>query len=143
MDLTIEILHNGKVYAEIQGLCRSLGLSWFDFIMRFFDRRRQFTPGITALYDDFSHGMSARLWDDRASLERAVIENFEAMQADDRGTNEMSMGKATAFFDLFQEINNVLFAELRDWLKENGRLDDLCLPMSTNSPASAACARST
>lgn len=125
MDLTIEILHNGKVYAEIQGLCRSLGLSWFDFIMRFFDKRRQFTPGITALYDDFSHGMSARLWDDRASLERAVIENFDAMQADDRGTNEMSMGKATAFFDLFQEINNVLFAELRDWLKENGRLDDL------------------
>ena len=31
MDLTIEILHNGKVYAEVQGLCRSLGLSWFDF----------------------------------------------------------------------------------------------------------------
>ena len=125
MDLTIEILHNGKVYVEIQGLCRSLGLSWFDFIMRFYDRRRTFTPGITRLYDDFTHGMSARLWDERAELERAVAENFEGMQADDRGTNEMSMGKATAFFDLFREINDVLFADLRAWLQELGLLDEL------------------
>lgn len=125
MDLTIEILHNGKVYAEIQGLCRSLGISWFNFIMRFYDRRRTFTPGVTHLYDDFSQGMSARLWDERVDLERAVTENFEAMQADDRGTNEMSMGKATAFFELFTEINEILFADLTAWLKELGLLDEL------------------
>lgn len=125
MDLTIEILHNGKVYAEIQGLCRSLGLSWFDFIMRFYDRRRTFAPEITQLYDDFSHGMSARLWDERAALEQAVTDNFEALQGDDRGTNEMSMGKATAFFDLFDEINQILFADLRIWLKELGLLDEM------------------
>lgn len=123
MDLTVEILHNGKVYAEIQGLCRSLELSWFDFIMRFYDKRRQFTPGIAALYDEFSKGMSARLWDDRPSLERSVAENFEAVLNNERGTNEMSMGKATAFFDLFREINSVLFAEMKAWLQELGRLD--------------------
>jgi radical SAM superfamily enzyme YgiQ (UPF0313 family) len=123
MDLTVEILHNGKVYAEIQGLCRSLGLSWFDFIMRFYDKRRTFTPGITGLYDEFSKGMSARLWDERAALERFVAENFDRIVSDERGTNEMSMGKATAFFELFREINEVLFAEMRSWLKELGRLD--------------------
>lgn len=125
MDLTVEILHNGKVYAELQGLCRSLGLSWFDFIMRFYDRRRQFTPGITAMYDEFSRGMSARLWGDRRSLEKAVVENFESVQNNERGTNEMSMGKATAFFDLFGEINDALFAEAKAWLKELGRLDPI------------------
>ena len=125
MDLTVEILHNGKVYAEIQGLCKSLGLSWFDFIMRFFDKRRAFTPGITRLYDEFSQGMSARLWPDRPSLARSVIENIEEMLRDERGTNEMSMGKATAFFNLFEEINDVLFAELRAWLEEHGRLDEV------------------
>lgn len=125
MDLTIEILHNGRVYLEIQGLCKSLGISWFDFMMRFYDRRRALSPGITHLFDNFSHGMSARLWDKRSELECSVEENFEAMQSDDRGTNEMSMGKATAFFDLFKEINEVLFADLCVWLEELGLLDDL------------------
>lgn len=125
MDLTIEILHNGKVYAEIQNLCKSLGLSWFDFIMRFYEKRRTYSSQITKLYDEFSQGMSARLWDDQFALERSVTENIDAMLRDERGTNEMSMGKATAFFELFDEINDVLFAELRLWLSEGGRLDDL------------------
>ncbi|MBI1206611.1 MAG: radical SAM protein [Azospirillum sp.] len=125
MDLTVEILHNGKVYAEIQGLCKSLELSWFDFIMRFFEKRRSFTVGIRRLYDEFSQGMSARLWPDQATLERSVAENIDEMLRDERGTNEMSMGKATAFFVLFDEINDVLFAELRGWLGELGLLDEL------------------
>lgn len=124
MDLTVEILHNGKVYAEIQGLCASLGLPWFDFMMRFYERRRTFTPGITRLYDEFSKGMSARLWPDRHALAAAVSENIDEMLRDERGTNEMSMGKATAFFELFDEINHVLFTELRQWLGELGRLDE-------------------
>jgi radical SAM superfamily enzyme YgiQ (UPF0313 family) len=123
MDLTVEILHNGKVYAEIQGVCAAQGLSWFDFIMRFFDKRRTFTPGITRLYDEFSRGMSARLWPDRESLAAWVEANIDEMLRDERGTNEMSMGKATAFFELFDELNDVLFSELRTWLAELGRLD--------------------
>jgi Fe-S oxidoreductase len=125
MDMTIEILHNGKVYAEIQGLCKSLGLSWFDFLMRFFEKRRTFSPSITRLYDDFSQGMSGRLWEKRELLEQTVADNIDSMLRDERGTNEMSMSKATAFFVLFQELNDILFAELRAWLEELGRLDDL------------------
>lgn len=125
MDLTVEILHNGKVYAELQGLCKTLGLSWFGFLMRFFEKRRRLTPGIARLYDEFSQGMSARLWDSREALERSAAENIGRMLRDERGTNEMSMGKAMAFFELFEEINEVLFAEIQAWLAELGRLDDL------------------
>lgn len=125
MDLTVEILHNGKVYAEIQGLCKSMGLSWFDFIMRFFDKRRTYSPSIIRLYDEFSHGMSARLWQERSELELAVTRDITRMLSDERGTNEMSMGKAAAFFELFDEINDVLFAELRTWLGELGLLDEI------------------
>jgi radical SAM superfamily enzyme YgiQ (UPF0313 family) len=125
MDLTVEILHNGKVYAEIQGLCKSLGLSWFDFILRFFDKRRAFTPGISRLYDEFSQGMSARLWPDQPSLARSVSDTIEEILRNERGTNEMSIGKATAFFELFEEINDVLFGEMRAWLKERGQLDEV------------------
>ena len=45
------------------------------------------------------------------------------MLVDERGTNEMSSGKATAFFRLFGQINSVLFALLHEVLAEAGRLD--------------------
>lgn len=125
MDVTIEILHNGRVYAELQGLCRALDLSWFDFIMRFYDRRRAQGPEIARLYDEFSHGMSARLWDTRAGLEASVTGSIDAMLRDERGTNEMSTAKATAFFMLFDRINAALFGLMKDWLLELGRLDTL------------------
>lgn len=125
MDVTIEILHNGRVYAELQGLCRALDLSWFDFIMRFYDRRRTLGPEIARLYDEFSHGMSARLWETRGELEASVTGNIDAMLRDERGTNEMSTAKATAFFRLFETINAALFGLMRDWLRELGRLDPL------------------
>ncbi|MFT6556956.1 B12-binding domain-containing radical SAM protein [Sneathiella sp.] len=125
MDLTIEILHNGKVFAEVQGLCKAYGLSWFDFIMRFFDRRREFSDDITKMYDDFRVGTSDRLWDSAEELGDNVRRDIDRMLVDERGTNEMSTGKATAFFVLFDQMNTVIFSVLEDWLADLGKLDDL------------------
>lgn len=125
LDLTIEILHNGKVFAEIQGLCKALNLSWFDFIIRFYETRRDHSAEITAMYDDFKSGTSERLWDDVDALSSHVRDNIEDMLKDERGTNEMSTGKATSFFLLLDEMNTVLFALMKDWLRELGRLDGL------------------
>ncbi|MCR9214733.1 MAG: cobalamin-dependent protein [Proteobacteria bacterium] len=125
LDLTIEILHNGKVFAEIQGLCKALGLSWFDFIIRFYEGRRGYSEEITAMYDDFRTGTSVRLWNDVDSLSDHVRENIDELLEDERGTNEMSTGKATSFFLLLDEMNKVLFDLMKVWLKELGRLDDL------------------
>ncbi|WP_169543606.1 B12-binding domain-containing radical SAM protein [Sneathiella aquimaris] len=125
MDLTIEILHNGKVFAEVQGLCKAYGLSWFDFIMRFFDRRREFSDDITKMYDDFRVGTSDRLWDSAEELGDTVRRDIDRMLVDERGTNEMSTGKATAFFVLFDQMNTVIFSVLEDWLAELGKLDNL------------------
>ena len=124
MDLTVEILHNGKVYSELQGLCKSYGLSWFDFILRFFERRRTYTPELRAMYDEFKTSHSLRLWDTRQELEESVRQNIDALLGDDRGTNEMSLAKATAFFQLFEQINKILFDELATLLDEQNRLDD-------------------
>lgn len=125
LDLTIEILHNGKVFAEIQGLCKALGLSWFDFILRFYENRRNLSDAITAMYDDFKSGTSERLWDNVDSLADHVHSHIDEMLSDERGTNEMSTGKATSFFLLLDDMNRVLFALLKDWLEELNRLDDL------------------
>jgi radical SAM superfamily enzyme YgiQ (UPF0313 family) len=124
MDLTVEILHNGKVYSELQGLCKSYGLSWFDFILRFFEKRRSYTPELRAMYDEFKTSHSLRLWDTRQELEESVGRNIDALLGDDRGTNEMSMAKATAFFQLFEQINVILFDELAFLLEYQNRLDD-------------------
>lgn len=124
MDLTVEILHNGKVYSELQGMCKSFGLPWFDFIRRFFDKRRTYSAELRQMYDDFKASHSVRLWDTRRELEESVARNIDVMLSDDRGTNEMSTGKATAFFRLFEQINTILFRELAEWLGEQDRLDD-------------------
>jgi hypothetical protein len=124
MDLSVEILHNGKVYEELQALCRMEDLSWFDFIMRFHANRRNYGPEIAHLYDEFRTGNSSRLWEHRHDLERAVVENIDSLLQNERGTNEMSVAKATAFFEHFGRINAALFNEMRDWLRELNRLDD-------------------
>jgi radical SAM superfamily enzyme YgiQ (UPF0313 family) len=125
MDLTVEILHNGKVYSELQGLCRTYGISWFDFILRFFEKRRTYTEGLRQMYDDFRASHSVRLWKTREELEETVAQNIDELLRDDRGTNEMSMSKATAFFKLFDQINTILFGELAAVLAERGQLDAL------------------
>ena len=56
MDLTIEILHNGKVYSEVAGICDAYNLSWFDLIMTFFKNRYDLTPAISKMYKDFLKG---------------------------------------------------------------------------------------
>lgn len=123
MDLTIEILHNGRIYTEVVGVCDAYGLSWFGLIMRFFERRRDLTPEITEMYDAFLRGTTERLWPPESDLTAYVEANIDAMLVDERGTNEMSSGKATAFFLLLEQIDGALFQLLREQLDENGDLD--------------------
>lgn len=122
-DLTVEILHNGRVFGEVQGLCRSFDLRWFDFVERFFEKRRDLDPAITNLFDVFRRNTVELLWDTRDALTADVANNIDRHLVDEQGTNEMSIGKSTAYFDLFRELNAALFREFRAWLEEIGLLD--------------------
>ncbi len=124
LDLTVELLHNGKIYEELQSYCETLGLSWFDFILRFYQNRRSYGADICEMYDDFREGLTDRLWQTREELASATTSNIDEMLKNERGTNEMSMGKATGFFILFEQINNILFAEMKSWLAELHLLDN-------------------
>lgn len=124
LDLTVELIHNGKIYEELQSYCETLGLSWFDFILRFYENRRNYGPDISQMYDDFRKGLTDRLWQTREELASATTSNIDEMLKDERGTNEMSMGKATGFFILFDQINNVLFDEMKSWLAELHLMND-------------------
>lgn len=122
LDLTIEILHNGRVYGEIINTCEHFGVDWFDVILKFYEKRRAISAEITELYGVFRRGTGERLWDHEDTLREFVSVNIEELLVDERGTNEMSTGKATAFFELFEQINSAIFDILRDTLSERDML---------------------
>ena len=118
LDVTVELLHNGKVHEELQAFCEIKKISWFDFILRFYEKRRQYCPEITNLYDEFVAGLNDGLWKNKEILQEYVEGKIDFMLADERGTNEMSLAKATGFFTLFNKINDALFDEMENWLEE-------------------------
>jgi len=123
LDFTVELLHNGRVYEELQSFCSIAKLSWFDFILRFYENRRNYGDDICKMYDDFRAGLTEGLWDTREQLETSASNNIAHLIEDEKGTNEMSMGKATGFMVLFDQINSILFSEMKSWLKELNILD--------------------
>jgi radical SAM superfamily enzyme YgiQ (UPF0313 family) len=123
LDFTVELLHNGRVYEELQSFCSIAKLSWFDFILRFYENRRNYGDDICKMYDDFRAGLTEGLWDTREQLETSASNNIAHLIEDEKGTNEMSMGKATGFMVLFDQINTILFSEMKSWLKELNILD--------------------
>jgi hypothetical protein len=125
LDFTVELLHNGKVYEEIQSLCVMFGLKWFDFILRFYNGRRKHSAKIGDMYDQFKDGLQKGLWINRDELDKHVNQNIDYMLTDEKGTNEMSMGKATGFFVLFEEMNRAVFDEFKNWLRELNMLTPL------------------
>ncbi len=53
LDLTVELLHNGKIYEELQACCSTFGLVWFDFIQRFYENRMNYHEGVSDMYMEF------------------------------------------------------------------------------------------
>ena len=124
LDLTVEILHNTGMFMELAGLCQFFEVSWFDLVFDFFEKRRTFGPKITELYEKFTNDSQSRLWESRDELVKHVEENIEAYLNDPYGTNEMATSKALAFFQLQEELHEILFLLIENILREKGKLDD-------------------
>jgi len=123
LDLTVEITHNVNIFRELFGLTRRFGLSWFDFLHRFHQKRRQHSPALTRLYDTFREDTIKPLWDARDELEAFARDNLNRYLLDELGTNELFKGKAIAFFRLQAELHDALYAEMEGLLDEYGHLD--------------------
>ncbi len=124
MDLTIEITHNVNIFRELFGLTRHFGVSWFDFLMRFHQKRRGYGTELTRLYDTFREETVKPLWDSREELLAFARANLGRYLLDELGTNELFKGKAIAFFRLQDEIHDALYAEMEGLLRERGALDE-------------------
>ena len=123
MDLTVEIINNGRLFHELSGLCKKFGFSWFDVILAFHSRRRSASPGLAQLYDEFRNDSTQGLWKDRDELESLVKSKINEYLANEEGTNEMAKAKAKAVFKLQEEIHHLLFSEVRSKLQELELLD--------------------
>jgi hypothetical protein len=124
IDMTIEITHNVNMFRELRGLTDLFGLSWFDFLMRFHERRRQHAPALADLYDAFRENTTKPLWESREELLTFAKGNLDRYLLHELGTNELFQAKAVAFFRLQEELHAALFSEMRALLHEAGCLDD-------------------
>lgn len=123
LHLTVEIIHNGNVFRELCALCHQLGISWADVVERFHNRRRDFTPGIAALYDGFREDNLKGLWDTPAALVKDVSARMDEYLADSQGTNEISKAKAIAWSRLQEEIHDALY-DVMDSVLDDQSADD-------------------
>jgi radical SAM superfamily enzyme YgiQ (UPF0313 family) len=124
LDLTVEILHNTGMFVELVGLCQWLNYPWFDFMFDFYKQRRSLGQRLASLYDSFTESSQKRLWDSKEALERDVEENIDRFLGDPSGTNEMAVSKAIAFFDLQDELHDILFSIMETVIKTTGRWDE-------------------
>lgn len=125
LDLTVEITHNVNIFRELFGLTRHFNVSWFEFLMRFHKKRRQYGASLASLYDTFREDTVKPLWNSREELLAFAKANLGRYLLDELGTNELFKGKAIAFFRLQDEIHDALYAEMEALLEERHALDDL------------------
>jgi tRNA A37 methylthiotransferase MiaB len=124
MDLTIEILNNGRLFHEISGLCKKLDISWFNILLSFHNRRRTASKNIVKLYEDFRIESTTGIWGTTDELEDSVKSQINEYLIKDEGTNEMAKGKATAVFKILDDVHDLLFEVTREELKRNGLLNE-------------------
>lgn len=117
LNLTVEIIHNGRTFKELKGLCEQFGINWYDFLLRFHGKRHDYGDQISELYETFREG-SKRLWDKKEDLEQYVSENIDVYLTDKEGTNEMSRAKSNAFFRLIEDLHDALYQEMIQVLEE-------------------------
>jgi hypothetical protein len=124
LNLTIEVLNNGRLFYELRGLCKQLGLSWVDLLLSFHSRRMKFDKGLANLYKSFRNESVEGLWSSAKDLQEDVKKDIDKYLANDEGTNEMSNGKARAVFKMITVIHDLLFHELKSELKSRDLFDD-------------------
>jgi len=120
LHLTIEMIHNDDVFQELRALCSHAGIDWFDVLLGFYARTRQAVPAIKAIFDTYRNDNLAGLWDSRDAVLAHVSANMDDYLNNSSGTNELSKGKALAWFSAQKEIHEAMYAEVSAQLAEAG-----------------------
>ncbi len=111
LDLTVELIHNGKVFRELFDLSALLGLDWPKLVFEFYDRREGFPPVLAGLYETFKNDSGTGLWDSREELEQHVKENIQHYLETSDGVNQLAISnaKARSFFFAQEELHDFFY----------------------------------
>jgi len=123
LNMTVEITHNGGIFDELKGFCKWLEISWFDFLMTFYNSRRSHSENITKLYDTFRVQTVEDIFDTRDELNTGIEKNIDVYLDSEGSSNEMANAKVLAFFQLQEEIHEALFKQAKKFLTNRGSLD--------------------
>jgi tRNA A37 methylthiotransferase MiaB len=123
LDLTVEILNNGRLFHELIGLCNKFDISWFDVLIGFHERRRTSSIALANIYKDFRDDSVNGIWETRDDLEDSVKSKMDEYLTNDEGTNEMAKGKAKAVFRCLKDIHDLLFFVMETEMEKVGLLD--------------------
>ncbi|MEE8058844.1 MAG: cobalamin-dependent protein, partial [Pseudomonadales bacterium] len=122
LDLAVEIIHNGKVFEELSGLIRGLGLSWFEFIEHTFNKRHSAPNSVVEIFARFRNENTDYLRDSVDEIQSLVTDSFEQLVADEISTNEMSAAKAQATFLIMSDMHAFVYASAWEFLQQQAAL---------------------
>ncbi len=125
LDLTVEIVHNVHLFRELFGLCKRISFPWFDFLLRFHERHKEYSPALAELYDKFRENTIRALWVSEEEAQAYAQEHLEQYISHELGVNELFTAKAVAFFLLQDQLREALFKETKILMQELGQLDPM------------------
>lgn len=118
IDLTVELLHNTGLFDGVKRLCRGLAVSWFDFILFFYNQRSLHSKVLRETYETFVEESQTNLWDDLNAMRRYYDRNMDRQSIASASTNEMANAKASALFKHHSSLHKSVFSAIRDYLAE-------------------------
>jgi len=117
--LTVELVHNGKIFTEVVQLLGGLSLCWGDFMAFVLDKVRseKLPDRLRIIFTDFVDSMNSRLFLTRESLLNAISGevSMETLQA--LSINEIAHFKARVILSDFEMLNNFVFNSLDEFLQ--------------------------
>ena len=77
------------------------------------------------MYDDFREASEEKLWDTEQDIKNYFKYNHNSTNISKIINNELSYGKATAFFKIYNDINDSFFEVASEYLNKKGLLNPL------------------
>jgi radical SAM superfamily enzyme YgiQ (UPF0313 family) len=117
--LTVEMIHNGKIFKEVMQLLHGLDLRWGDFMAFVLGKVRagRLPARMSTVLDAFVDFMNSRFFPSREALLEATSgqKSTEALQA--LSINEIAHFKARVILSEFEMLNAFVFDSLEEFVR--------------------------
>jgi hypothetical protein len=123
MHLAIEIFANNGFFEEVINILPKLGLSIFDGLEYLVVHHGKYSSVMENLIEGFLEESKCDLWKTRSELLNFVKtpKNLNKYLDGELGVNELFNYRVIALIKNFEQINNIVFSGLSDFINSNGK----------------------